>query len=64
MSHDINNKIKNQDVKSSAIKLHKNIEKVIKDLFKEYEKGINYQFFNQIDELILEKTNNLQTNKE
>lgn len=64
LAHDINNKIKNQNVKSSAIKSHKNIEKVIKDLFKEYEKGINYQFFNQIDELILEKTNNLQTNKE
>jgi hypothetical protein len=61
LAHDIDNKIKNREVKDSAEKSHKNVKKIIKGVFKEHESSINYQFFSKIDKLILKKITELQT---
>lgn len=59
LAHDIQNKIKNQDLKKSAEVVYTNLKDIIKDLFKDLSNSINYDFFKMINLEILKEINNI-----
>jgi|SRR5690554_178661 len=59
LAHDINNEIKNQTIKSQTLRTYDLIKEIIKELFKQIDNSINYDYFKKMNKLIIKEAKSI-----